>query len=258
MPWLVGLLALVGACGGVVHVTLTNDAGSTGAGPAGAAGSESVDASMPSLVVTSPKIETVLDACHAMCSRLAAVNCMRASCVTDCQKAQVLPQCADLYVKFLSCAVSKPFVCDNGVADLMGACASEKNEFLSCRWGILPMPLDAEAPPVEPPPVEPPPVVIVPEPTPTYPDGGTTACLQIPLVPDVAMCSWVAPPVQDAGDEVEAQAAEPWPYCSRTCSDGKHKWFGECIGGKCICRYDADVVCTCPQRQYECNVDCCF
>jgi hypothetical protein len=240
------LLAALGACGGSVRTSSTNE-GNPGGGGGGSA-SVAVDASMPPPAMTTPAtIETVADACQAMCGRLAQVNCMKQTCVADCQKAQLRADCADPYLKFLRCALSVPFLCDNGVADLMGSCAQEKNEFLSCRMGIPATSPDAATPVVE----EPPPV-------PMYPDGGTTACREIPLVPEGAMCSGSNTVVEDAGPDAEERAPEPWPYCSRTCGDGQHKWSAECIGGKCICRYDEKVNCTCPQRLYECNLDCCF
>jgi len=236
----------MGACGGSVHAT-SADAGARAGG-----GGTITDASQQPVMTTPKKVETVADACQAMCDRLAGVDCMKPTCVDNCKKALVLPVCSDAYVKFLSCALSVPFVCDNGVADLMGACAPEKDVFTSCRMGVPTMP----PPDTEPPPDKDPPPVVEPPPIPTYDGGRTTACAQIPLLPENAMCFGTGG-VADAGADGEEIAREQYPSCSRSCVEGPNVWTATCQFGKCNCRFNGES-CTCAQRPYECSLDCCF
>src|SRR3954454_12388905 len=179
------------------------------------------------------KPETVIEACVEMCARLAMVSCTKPACVTDCQKALVLPVCGSTYIDFLACAIAMPFVCDNGVADLMGACSAQKAAFTSCRMG---MSVDKPSPDDNPPPD---PMVI--PPIPTYDGGRTTACPEIPLLPETAICDEPGADsgVEDGGADAEERAPVPWPSCSRTCREapGGKEWVAKCEGGKCICTY---------------------
>jgi hypothetical protein len=242
---LFGFIASLGGCGGHVLASPTD---------AGPRGSVSVDAATSSPPMTSPKKkpETVAEVCQAMCDRLAQVNCMRANCVTDCQKALVQPNCATSYVEFLGCALGVPFICDNGIADLMGACAAEKTTFVNCRLGLSTMM----------PPISQPPDVIEPPLVPTYDGGRTTACPEVPLLPETAICDGPGSDsgVEDASDDAEERAPEPWPSCSRTCREfpGGKEWVAKCEFGKCTCSYGGGLGCTCAQRPFECNLDCCF
>src|SRR3954470_3449483 len=81
----VWLIASVGGCGGHTLASTSNG---------GQGGSSNVDAgpvSQPMMTLKKP--ETVIEACVEMCARLAMVSCMKPACVTDCQKALVLPVC---------------------------------------------------------------------------------------------------------------------------------------------------------------------
>jgi hypothetical protein len=244
-----GVTSLSG-CGGHVAVTTTD------AGPA--SGATTSDAAMTMPAVTMPKLTTVAEVCQAMCHRLEMVACMKLMCVADCQKALVLPVCSNSYVDFLNCALAQPFLCDNGVADLMGACAAEKATFLSCRMGLTTPQPDAEPPPIiEPPPPDPPPL-------PTYDGGRTTACQEIPLLPETASCEETGTDfgldAGDAGDDAEVRAPVPYPTCSRTCREapGAKEWVAKCADGKCVCTYGGGLGCTCPQKQFSCGLECCF
>jgi len=205
-------------------------------------------------MIVPKKPETVTEACVEMCARLAMVSCMRPTCVTDCQKALVLPVCGTSYIDFLACAIGSPFVCDNGVADLMGACSAQKAEFSTCRMGMA-----VTSPPDNPPPDP----MVIPPTIPTYDGGRTTACPEIPLLPETSICDdlpAVDSGVEDAGADAEERPRETYPTCSRTCREfpGGKEWVAKCEFGKCFCSYAGGQGCGCPQRQFECNVDCCF
>jgi hypothetical protein len=138
------VLVSFGGCGG--HISP-----STEAGQSGTAGTDNTTATpTPAPPTTTTNVpETVDEACQAVCDRLAQVSCMRANCVSDCQMALILPSCASTYVTFLTCELRVPFTCDNGVADLNGACTFQKNDFLICRTNppaMMPTP-DSMAPP---------------------------------------------------------------------------------------------------------------
>ena len=188
-----------------------------------------------------------------MCARLAMVSCMKPTCVTGCQTAPGVQVCAAQYIDFLACAIGMPFVCDNGVADLMGGCSAQKAELTSCRtdMSVTMPPPDSSTPD---------PVIV--DPIPMYDGGRTTACREIPLLPETAICDEPGADsgVEDAGADAEERAPVPWPSCSRTCRDspGGKEWVAKCEGGKCFCTYGGGLGCTCPQRQFECNLDCCF
>jgi hypothetical protein len=217
-----------------------------------------VPQSLPGTITKPPS--SVAEACQWMCDRLAQIDCMRPTCVGDCQRAVVLPVCSPSYIAFLSCALASPFTCDSGVADLGGLCANEKATFVACRMGTPTMPMPGM------PVVEPPPPM-----TPVDDGGRTTACPEIPPLDPSATCTSSQDDAgTDAGDEADAGDAgaddaaelpprEQWPKCWRSCAVGLGKpWSAQCSDGKCICSYAGGQQCTCAQRMYECNVDCCF